>query len=106
MATKKKAVSEVEEAPETEEAPKKKQVRILMSKDRMKKYCTVDEFIGLEERSIGAMKTVFARFVSNGKAGYVDYEEGLEMIGALTIGQLDELCDTFTDALKDTASPP
>lgn len=81
-------------------------IKIKVDSDRLSTSITVDEYIAAEEGKIKGMKAVLSRFVINNNGTYVPVEKAKRMLGKLTLSELAELGDQFTQAAEDVAAGP
>jgi hypothetical protein len=81
-------------------------IEIRMDKQRMLDLVTVDELVGLQGGDFKAIRDVLSRFVIGEDGNYLPEEEGLKIVGKLTIGKLMDLGKGFLGRAEDLAVPP
>lgn len=85
----------------------KTKVHIHVDRERMKDLVTVNEVIEMQEGSLKAIRNVLARFVVSDETGdWLPEPEGLELVGGMSIRQLEEAGKSFLQTAENTAVPP
>lgn len=71
------------------------QIEIRVDPERMSKVVSVDDYIALEEGKIKGIRNVVANFVVGPTGQYLPHDQGMKMLGALTLEQLGKLGTDF-----------
>ena len=79
-------------------------IKIKVEQDRLSKSITVDEYIAAEEGKVRGLKAVLSRFVVNNNGSYIPVEKAKRMLGKLTLSELAELGNQFTQAAEEAAA--
>lgn len=80
-------------------------IRIQVDQDRLGDLVSVDEWCELEDGRIKGMRDVLGKFVINGDGNYLTPEEGVKVVGKLSINQLKEVASEFMGKAKEAAVP-
>lgn len=78
----------------------KQKHRIVVPPDGLEQI-TVDEIIGMQDGDIRLVKVVLGRFVLNGDV-YLSHEEGMRIVGKMSVAQLRSAADELVNAVEDT----
>jgi len=81
-------------------------IKIRVNQDRLSNSITVEEYIAAEEGKIRGLVAVLSRFVVDAKGGYIPVDEAKEMLNKLTLAELADLGNEFTQAAEEAAAGP
>lgn len=70
---------------------KRAKIVILVDQERLKKYMTVDDLIGLEDQKLSASVKMLSLFMVDDENNYLPYDEARKIIGGISAEQLKEL---------------
>jgi hypothetical protein len=82
-----------------------KKLNLVVSKSRIEDFVEVDDLVGAEDGSIKAMRKLLAVFVVDDDGQYVPLEEGLKVIGKMTIGQMKAKTQELFGRINESAVP-
>ena len=78
-------------------------IEIKVDRERMQEFCTVDDYIALEEGKIKGIRNVVAYFVIGPNGQYLSHDQALKLLGSLNLGQLYKLGNDFIAATEVAA---
>ena len=95
-------------------------LKIVVTKERLRKYVSIDEMVSLQSNDLGVVKNVIARFAVDennefypvkevdGEFGtdYIAHPTPLKIIGKLNTEKIEELMKSFMGNAEDAAVPP
>ena len=95
-------------------------LKIVVTKERLRKYASIDEMIALQSNDLRVVRDLVARFAvdengeyypvteTEGEYGtdYIAHKIPLKVIGKLNTEQVEELMKSFTGNVEDVAVPP
>lgn len=95
-------------------------LRIVVTKERLRKYTSIDEMIALQSNDLRVVRDVISRFAvdenneyfsvteKDGEYGtdYIAHPTALKIIGKLNTEQVEELMKSFIGGAEDAAIPP
>ena len=84
---------------------KKQTVEIRVDQDRMQDEVTIDNFIAMQEGDLRAIRDTLGIFVVNGSGGWLPADEGVKIVGQMTVNQLLEAAREFMEAAEITVVP-
>lgn len=89
-----------------EEAKTNGKVEVRVDQERLGSLVTVDEWCDLEDGRVKAMRSVLGKFVVGSDGEYLSVEDGMRVIGKLTINELNATANTFRKVATESAVPP
>lgn len=81
-------------------AIKRVKINIRIDSARMKTHVSANELMEIETAKVTAQIAVMAKFIYEDGAYIDDQEKGIEMIGKMSLGQLDETMSKFLESMQ------
>jgi len=79
-------------------------VKIRVTSERLNEFVSVEDFSNLEDGKIKGVRNVLSCFVVDENGKYVEKEEGIKMLGSLTLSELATLGNHFISTAWEVAA--
>lgn len=81
-------------------------VNIKVDRERMGGMVSVDEYIALLDGDVRTMINILSMFVVGDDGSYLDKKDGRKLIGKLTLDEMREAIQAFTENAENAIVPP
>jgi hypothetical protein len=81
-------------------------MKLVISQERLERLVKVGELLEVQTGNLPVIVDVMSRFVINADGSYMDSKEAVEIIKDLTIAELKEVSNDFSNKLTGAAVPP
>ena len=78
-----------------------KKINLVITPERVREQITVEEFVDIQENKFPTIVRVLAKFIVDEQGQYIEYHKALGMIGAISIGDLEEVAKDFGGKVGD-----